>query len=74
MVYSSPRDSTAKVNKKRRGLLYFRLSHISGSGIPILQDKQPVSPRREGIMQKYTYTPITIRTRYAYSTNMSDLR
>jgi hypothetical protein len=38
------------------------------------KNKQPVSPRREGIMQKYTYMSITIRTKYAYSINMSDLR
>ena len=31
---------------KRRGILYFCLSHISGSRIALPKDKQRISPRR----------------------------
>ena len=44
---------------KKTWVAVLLLISTSGSGKPFLQDKQPVSPRREGIMQKYTYTSIT---------------
>lgn len=45
---------------KKTWVAVLLLISTSGSGKPFLQDKQPVSPRREGIMQKYTYTSISI--------------